>query len=230
MTTALIDGDILVYRTAFSCEDKTEMEALVQLDTYIEEILFNSGAGEYKIYLTDGAGNFRKKIYPAYKANRKQPKPKHYEALRNHLIKVELAEVAWGQEADDALGIAQNDTTIICSIDKDLLMVEGWHYNFVKDEHIEISKEDGLRNFYRQLLTGDTTDNIPGIHGIGPKKANDLLAGCFFEEEYNAIVLKAYKEYFPHCSELDVIKHINIIGQLLYIRRKEGEEWFFDLD
>lgn len=228
MTTALIDGDILVYRTAFSCEDKTEMEALVQLDTYIEEILFNSGAGEYKIFLSDSEGNFRKKLWPSYKANRKQPKPKHYEALRNHLIKVELSEVAWGQEADDALGIAQDETTIICSIDKDLLMVEGWHYNFVRDEHFEVTKEEGLRNFYRQLLTGDTVDNVPGIFGIGPKKADDLLANCFFEDEYNEVVLKAYKDYFPHCSKEAVINHINIIGRLLYIRRKEGEEWSFN--
>lgn len=229
MTTALIDGDILVYSVGFFAEDKTEDEALVEMDSKLDEITFNCGASDSIIYLS-GSNNFRKKIYPAYKANRKQEKPKHFQALRNYLIKVEQAEVAEGQEADDALGIAQNDTTIICSLDKDLLMVEGWHYNWRRDETVEVSKEEGMRNFYRQLLTGDTVDNIPGIHGIGPKKANDLLAGCFFEDEYNKVVLAAYRDYFPHCTEEEVINHINIIGRLLYIRRKEGEEWSFAMD
>ena len=109
-------------------------------------------------------------------------------------------------------------------------MVEGWHYNFVKDEHLEVTKAEGLRNFYRQLLTGDTVDNIPGLHGIGPVKANGMLAGCEFEEDYNLIVLDAYMDYFPHCSREEVINHINIIGRLLYIRRKEGEEWSFAME
>lgn len=246
MTTALIDGDILVYSVGFACEDKTENEVLVEMDSKLDEITFNCGCSESVIYLSDASeNNFRKKIYPAYKANRKQPKPKHYTALRNYLIKVEQAVVALGQEADDALSIAQYkamkehdgtwfegnwDTTIICSLDKDLLMVEGWHYNWRRDETVEVTKEEGLRNFYRQLLTGDTVDNIPGLHGIGPVKANAMLAGCFFEDEYNKVVLAAYKEYFPHCSEAEVINHINIIGRLLYIRRKEGEEWSFAMD
>src|SRR5512143_417281 len=188
MTTALIDGDILVYSVGFFAEDKTEDEALVEMDSKLDEITFNCGCSDSVIYLS-GSNNFRQKIYPAYKANRKQEKPKHFNALRNYLIKVEQAQVAEGQEADDALGIAQHraerDTTIICSLDKDLLMVEGWHYNWRRDETVEVTKLEGLRNFYRQLLTGDTTDNIPGIYGVGSKKAEAMLAGCEFEEDYN---------------------------------------------
>ena len=197
------------------------------MDNYIEEILFGSQASEYEMFLT-GSNNFRKTLYPAYKANRRNvPKPKHIQALRQHLIDVEGAVVSDGQEADDELGIRQTHETVICSIDKDLLMIPGRHYNFVKQEHSMVSNAEGRYNFYQQLLTGDRTDNIPGCTGIGPVKAAALLAGCQTKEEYNAVVLRAYQQEFPHCSDESVLEHINIIGRLLWIRRKENEVWSF---
>ena len=230
MTIALIDADILTYRIGFSTEDEPEAIALVRMDNYIEEILRGSQASEYELFLT-GRNNFRAKLYPAYKANRRGvPKPKHLQALRQHLIDVEDAVVSEGEEADDLLGINQTYETIICSIDKDLLMIPGRHYNFVKQQHSTVTEAEGRYNFYQQLLTGDTTDNIPGIYGIGPKKAADLLRGCSTEEEYNAVILRAYQQEFPHCSDEKVVAHINIIGRLLWIRRKENEVWKFEMD
>lgn len=228
MTTALIDGDILVYSVGFANEDEDVNAALVAMDSKLDEITFNCGASELIIYLS-GSNNFRKKLFPSYKAHRKQPKPKHFQALRNYLITVEQAEVAEGQEADDLLGINQTQDTIICSLDKDLLMVEGWHYNWRRDESVEVTKVEGLHNFYQQLLTGDATDNIPGQVGIGPVKANAILAGCETEEQYNRVVFNSYLEYFDYCTVDDVFNHINIIGKLLYIRRKEGEMWEFNV-
>lgn len=230
MTLALLDADILCYRVGFSTENEPEHIALVRMDNYIEEVLFGSQASEYECFLT-GGNNFRKKIYPAYKHNRKNtPRPKHLQALRQHLIDVEGAVVSDGQEADDELGIRQTHETIICSIDKDLLMIPGRHYNFVKQEHSTVSNAEGRYNFYRQLLTGDTTDNIPGVYGLGPKKAADLLAGCNTKDEYNKVIMDAYTKEFPHCSDEDVKAHIQLIGQLLWIRREEGEEWKFEMD
>ena len=228
MTLALLDADILCYRVGFSTENEPEHIALVRMDNYIEEVLFGSQASEYECFLT-GDNNFRKKIYPAYKHNRKNtPRPKHLQALRQHLIDVEGAVVSDGQEADDELGIRQTHETIICSIDKDLLMIPGRHFNFVKQEHSTVSNAEGRYNFYRQLLTGDTTDNIPGVYGLGPKKAADLLAGCNTKDEYNKVIMDAYTKEFPHCSDEDVKAHIQLIGQLLWIRREEGEEWKFE--
>ena len=228
MTLALIDFDILVYRVGFSTENEPEHVALVRMDNYIEEVLYGSQASEYEGFLT-GGNNFRKKIYPAYKANRRNvPKPKHIQALRQHLIDVEGAVVSDGQEADDELGIRQTHETIICSVDKDLLMIPGRHFNFVKQEHSTVSNAEGRYNFYRQLLTGDTTDNIPGLWKVGPVKAAAMLDGCTTKEEYNAVVFKAYQQEFNLCSDEEVKKHIQLIGQLLWIRREEGEEWKFE--
>ena len=45
-----------------------------------------------------------------------------------------------------------------------------------------------MRRFFTQALTGDTSDNIKGIKGIGPKKAEKLLAGLTTEEDlYDAV-------------------------------------------
>ena len=230
MTKALIDGDILVYSVGFSTEDESEEAAILKMDSRIDEITFNCGASDYVVYLSDNLRNFRKGLFPSYKAHRHQPKPKHYKALREYLINVEMAEVAENQEADDLLGINQTKDTILCSIDKDLLMVEGWHYNWNRDSVMEVSKAEGLHNFYQQLITGDVVDNIPGQYGIGPVKANKILEGCETVEQYNKAVFDSYKKHFDRCTEEEILNHINIIGKLLYIRRQPEEVWSFELD
>jgi 5'-3' exonuclease len=222
-TVALIDGDILLYRIGFTTQEETEAIALVRLNQYIDDILYKSKASDYKLYLT-GSNNFRKTIYPEYKANRKAEKPKHFKALKDYMINFEQAILEEDQEADDAMGINQTDSTIICSIDKDLLMIPGRHYNFVKEQHVTITEDVGRRNFYRQLLMGDSTDNIPGLAKVGKVRAEKLLGSANTEEEYKEIVLGAYTAQFGS----DAMDRINMIGKLIWIRRKENEVWSFD--
>ena len=86
--------------------------------------------------------------------------------------------------------------TIICSIDKDLRNTPGWHYNWNKDEKpVWVSEEEATYNFYKQLLTGDRVDNIQGIPGIGPKKAEKILEECDSELGMYLAVHEAYAEY-----------------------------------
>lgn len=228
---ALLDGDIITYRIAFTTQDEDGWVAKVRLNKYIDEILFNSGASDYIIYLTDSAGNFRNKLYPDYKANRTQEKPKNFQAIRDALIEYEAAEVATGQEADDALGIHQTGSydsieyhTTICTIDKDLLQVPGPHFNFVKNKHEFVTEEQGLAFFYQQLLTGDNTDNIPGINKIGPVKAKKILGEWTSEQDAQAKVIEAYKTLMG-LDEEKARERINLLGQLLWIRRKQDEVW-----
>ncbi len=60
------------------------------------------------------------------------------------------------------------------SIDKDLDMIRGWHYNFIKDKKYFIDDQQAIKHFYTQILTGDRVDNIIGLRGIGPKKAEKI--------------------------------------------------------
>ena len=212
---ALIDADIVAYRVACTLEDDdAEDFVYARAEDLIDNILVNTEATEYRLFLT-GKNNFRYTIYPEYKAHRPKEKPFWLEKCRQYLIATFNAEVVDGQEADDALGIAQTEDTIICSIDKDLLMIPGRHYNFVKDEFQEVTNDSGMRHFYMQCLTGDRSDNIKGIEQIGPKKAEKILAGCVTEQELFNAVREAYS------NDEEFLMN----GRVLWIRRKENEDW-----
>ena len=189
--------------------------ALHSIKHMINSMLGRFNTKDYVVYIT-GKGNYREDIFPEYKANRKDmEKPVHYEAARNYLIDRWNAEVIDGMEADDALGLAQQDNTIIASIDKDLDCVPGWHYNFVKDVLYEVETDDADYFFFRQLLTGDATDNIPGLPGVGNKTADKILAKAYTIEEMFEKCKERYKEEFGEGWN----DRMELIAQLVWIRQ-----------
>ena len=213
---ALIDGDIVVYRGAASAEKEEQWVALARADQMIQDILADTGSDSYSVYLT-GTDNFRREIAPSYKANRPDERPAHWQAVREFLVTHHKAEICNGHEADDQLGIQQDKergTTVICSIDKDLLQIPGRHYNFVKKTFQEVGIDEGLEHLYLQSLVGDRSDNIIGVAGIGPIKAAQALDGLLPEEWYDK------------CRELyndDERFHLNM--KLLYIWQKPNDIW-----
>jgi 5'-3' exonuclease len=224
---ALLDGDLFVYRIGYTTEEEEEWVAEARLKSLIEDILAETQAEEYKIFITStDKSNFRFAEYPEYKGNRKQPKPKHYAFLRSVLKDIWGAEEVFGEEADDALGIAQTEDSIICTIDKDLNQIPGWHYNFVTKEKYYITEERGIWFFYYQLLKGDSGDNIPGCPGIGEAKAHKFLPKEFVDEQllYD-IVCNLYKTQYEHKKlpnyHTDMLRN----GRLLKIRTIENETW-----
>lgn len=223
---ALIDADLIAYRCAATAENDPVEVAEVRVDELMRRILHETNALTYKAYLT-GKDNFRKEIYPEYKANRKdKPEPIWLQACRDHLIKYWNAQVVDGREADDELGIEQTAhglDSINCSIDKDLLQIPGYHYNFVRSEERFVSPYDGLRNFYSQLITGDASDNIPAFDGkfrsSTPKFVQKLLDPLLdITEEI---------DMYKHCLDIwgynEDLMHRN--AKCLWIMRKEGDYW-----
>lgn len=168
------------------------------LNTVIEKIKFHSGCSEYTVFLT-GKGNYREKVAVTnkYKGNRDGTlKPFYYEEIRAYLVNRHNAIIVDGMEADDALGLAQGEDTILCSKDKDLDTIPGLHFNWDKiDQGIYTVTEDQANAFfYKQVLMGDSTDNIVSIHGLGPKTADKLLADCIDEEERFSVCVCTYLE------------------------------------
>lgn len=154
---------------------------------------------------------------------RETPRPTHENAALEYLIKHCGAEVVEGMEADDAMGICQASDTCIVSIDKDLKMIPGWHQNLDDlDEDPEyISEEEAIYNYYRQILTGDRTDNIPGIKGIANKTADKLLADVPRDEvSLGNAVREIYMDKL-NCSDEEAAKLIKQRGSLLWILRTE---------
>lgn len=232
-------SDILLHRVGFTTEEEEFYIARARIDDMIDGILLETGASEYRIYLSDLAqNNFRYQIDPSYKANRTAPKPKHYQELKQYLIGGEGgwgALVAEGMEADDALGIGQRPDlanvneidTVICSIDKDLLQIPGYHYNFVRKEWTEVTLAEGLLAFYRSILTGDKTDNISGIFGIGPARAAKILPKWTNERDIVERIVSAYEkdvlEKKLDVGPEEVINTIRKNAQLLKIKQSLNE-------
>lgn len=214
---AILDADIICYRTGFASEDVSEEICLGRVTKLVNEIVYQDlKCDDYKAYIT-GKGNYRNElaVTEPYKGNRKDAKrPVHYQAIRKHLQRLG-AELVEGSEADDAVATEATKTGgWIVSIDKDLDQVAGWHYNFVKHEEYYVTEEEGLRNLFTQVLTGDRTDNIIGLKGIGPKKAEKLLQDCKTEREYYDACLKAYDG-----NQLRVDENLN----LLWLRRTPNQ-------
>jgi hypothetical protein len=134
-------------------------------------------------------------------------------------------------EADDLLGINQTKDTIICTIDKDLRQVPGQHYNFVKDEIFTVNLQEGLLWFYTQMLTGDASDNISGIRGIGLKKAHthltrkDLHAstGRLSERKINRDLLERIIPLYREQYGIHFWEKICNTGALLRIKQEKNE-------
>ena len=214
----LIDHDLVVFRCAASAENDRLNIAIHRVESLLDELLTKTGADSYRAFLS-GKTNFRKSIYPEYKANRTAPKPVHLEALREYALDKQNAELAPDTlEADDALGINQTDDTMIVSLDKDLLMVPGKHFSWeIKgkgwnkpDKFFTQDVIGGMRLFFEQCLKGDTADNIKGIEKIGDKRAKALLADCVTEQEMFDTVRDAYSnddEFIMNASVLWIMQH-----------------------
>lgn len=188
-----IDGDILIYGICSACEYCARFDD--DLDVVFCNINEAMGMAEaalakYKamakgsltIYFT-GKGNFRKDIYPEYKAHRKKVrKPAGYAALKDLLDRSHQVISVDRLEADDLIGIHHTScmkygiSSLMISSDKDFKTIPGWLYNPDADFFTFQTKEDADRNWLTQTLVGDKSDGYPGLEGVGPVSAEKLLA------------------------------------------------------
>ena len=224
MTIALIDGDIVAYRCAATAKEDDPFDIVAyRIEVLMRQILTATDCEEHITFLS-GGDNYRKVINPEYKANRKDMiKPEYLEDAREFLIVDWSAKLTHNIEADDALGIHQTKDTIICSIDKDLLMIPGKHFNWLKQSYPDYTiqtQEDGDKRFWTQMLTGDATDGVYGVRGIGPVKAEKLLSSGTNNEEWFDIVYSKYED------EMQFLLNANC----LWIMRNKDSEWHKDLN
>lgn len=192
---ALVDADILMFRVAWAKNSEEDFEVVKDyMREYWSTIATSTKATSYIGFLT-GKRNFRFDIAQTlpYKGNRTQrEKPVWKDKIRDLLVETYHCVVVDGMEADDSLSITQRQLnaegieTVIVSTDKDLLQIPGNHFNFVKQEWVNVDNKLAKYNLWKQVLMGDlATDNIQGIPGIGPKKAEyilkDLVEGNMME-------------------------------------------------
>lgn len=207
-TVLLLDADIFCFQTASSVEQEIHWgddlwtlhsdlaEAKAKVDDTVQYLKRKLDASEVILCFTDGE-NFRKKVYPAYKDNRKGVrKPLAYKELVAYCKETYETFTRPNLEADDVMGILATwpkfrpgMKKVIVSEDKDLKTIAGaWLFNPKKDDEPVFNEpEEAFRYFLEQTLTGDTTDGYPGCPGIGADTAKELLANPYGWEQYEHV-------------------------------------------
>lgn len=217
---ALVDADVLAYQAAAGAEKIISLDgeivapvcrlsdAFEVFENKLSALLAHLNATDFLLCFSDDtARNFRRTIWPDYKANREgKPRPIALPHLKRRCLE-EYADrhiLRPGLEADDCLGILATRPSfrpdrrkIICSIDKDLRSISGLFFDLGHPQcGIQaITPKDADLWFIRQTLTGDPTDNYPGCPGIGPATATKLLKDV--KPEITAlwpVVLAAYEK------------------------------------
>jgi len=211
-------------------EAEPEAHALFNARSMVRTVEEKLEADDLILYLS-GPTNYRTTIatIKPYKGNRDPDhKPVHAAAIKAMYRREFNVKTSDGQEADDDIAIAHYAAwlrnpydSVISTIDKDLDMLPGLHYNFVKGETYYIEPLEGLRNFYAQMIKGDTVDNIPGVSGMGPAKAEKVLADCKDEWSMYQAVRALYVQGYGETADAALLEN----GRLLWMRRQENEWW-----
>jgi DNA polymerase-1 len=197
----LIDGNSILFRAYYGVHsrltraDGTPTGAAFAFFNMMLPVFAVAKSDDIFVCVFDASRQtFRQKIYPEYKANRNETPADLIS--QGVLIRRGLADMGVpvlcvpGVEADDVIATlatkncAVADKTRIMTGDKDLMQLVSdciFLYDGMKQKRIEraeVIEKFGVppeRVVDVQSLMGDSSDNVPGVHGIGPKKAAELI-------------------------------------------------------
>ena len=204
MKQLIVDGDMLAYRAAFSCEVVTkwdedhwtltssETEMMAEVDRFFDNLSKNLGSDAI-VPVFSPRENFRMDLFPDYKIHRKDKrKPLGLRWLIEWVKSAYDGLTAENMEADDLIGIIctrDPEGTIAVSGDKDFGTLPITWYNPLKEEMKTTSPEEGRNYHLVQTLAGDAADGYMGVRGIGEVTARKL----FGRKGYDwGVVLEAY--------------------------------------
>lgn len=198
-TTYLIDGSGYIFRAFYaiqrlSTKDGFPTNALFGFLKMVLKTIATANSSQVAIIFDAGRKTFRNDLYPEYKANRDECPPELVQQMPyfrelSKAIGLPVLE-APGYEADDIIAtltaklVAQKKDVVIVSGDKDLMQLVNDHvtiWDTMKDKRYkapEVVEKFGVGPTQVTevlALTGDTSDNVPGVDGVGPKTAAQLI-------------------------------------------------------
>jgi DNA polymerase-1 len=195
----LVDGSGYIFRAFHALppmtrSDGTPTNAVFGFSTMLMKLMEDAAADHLAVIFDAGRETFRNKIYDQYKAHRPEPPDElipQFALIREAVraFNVPCIELP-GYEADDLIATyadqarAMGANVIIVSSDKDLMQLvrEGVQMlDPIKNRPInapEVMEKFGVppeKVVDVQALAGDSTDNVPGVPGIGIKTAAQLI-------------------------------------------------------
>jgi DNA polymerase-1 len=202
----LIDGYSLIYRAYFAFISRPLLNpegknssAIFGFFRSLLQLLRLRSPTRLAVVMDSRTPTFRHERYPQYKANReKAPQDLHDQVAPIEEILSALGIACLrcdGWEADDLIATlaarckSENRECYILSGDKDILQLVGGGVYVIQppkgSEDFQVLDRSGVmasRSIYPEqvidylALTGDQSDNVPGVAGIGDKTARKLLA------------------------------------------------------
>jgi DNA polymerase-1 len=232
----LVDGYGLVFRAFHSLpplrrpSDQAPVGAVYGFTKMLLKLVQQHDFSHIAVVFDSGAPNFRHELYSAYKANRPEVDadliaqfPMMREVVRAFGIKGIEHD---GFEADDMIAtyayMARNQgfEVEVVSSDKDLMQLvqDGISlYDPVKDKKIgyqEVVEKFGVSPLQVRdvlALTGDSADNVPGVKGIGPKTAAELLQSFVtlngVYEHLHDIKQEKRRQMLQECKEMAFLSY-----------------------
>ena len=217
-----IDGHALIFKMYYAFLRRpminskgADMSILYGFTKYILELIARESPDYLAVAFDPPGGTFRNKMYPEYKANRKETPQLVIDALEPLMELCEALNIKTlmikGFEADDVIGSmarrcgAEGLDVFMVTPDKDYGQLIGdhiWQYKPGKagnDNEIigvkEICQRYGINSPAQVIdmltICGDTADNVPGVKGVGEVGAGKLVA------KYGSV-----EEIYKHLDEL----------------------------
>ncbi len=195
----LVDGSGYIFRAFYGLPPMTNpdgvpVNAVFGFSKMLAKLLSDSGTSRFAVIFDSSRVSFRNDIYPEYKANRSDPPEElvpQFDLIRDatRAFNVPCIELP-GFEADDLIATfarmarEEGHEVVIVSSDKDLMQLVGDGVSMLDPaKNLTIGREEVVERFGVgpesvidvQALAGDSTDNVPGVPGIGVKTAAELI-------------------------------------------------------
>lgn len=193
----VIDGNNMAYRARYAYDlsyrgyDVSVMYGVMRM---LQALLSKYKPNGIIFCWDGGVPDYRKRLVPQYKANRKSGKDGSHEQFVSQMVELETMMPHFGIlqlrrigiEADDLIYHAshavQADRVMIVTSDDDLTQAVTETVSIIRPRkgRDEIITQDDI--LYRpedyvewKALQGDSSDNIPGVKGVGPKTADKIM-------------------------------------------------------
>ena len=242
MLKILIDADMFAFQACSSVEKEVDWgngistlhadfeEAkgrfIEKLDYAIERAFsYLKYVGDFEtIFCLTDTDNFRKKILPTYKANRKgKRKPLCYWKIVEWLKENYTTYQKPSLEADDCIGILatmkkNKGNVLILSGDKDMKCLPAKFYDYGREELSETTEAQADYWHLYQTLIGDTTDGYSGCPKVGKVNATKLLDAS---PTWDTVVKAYEKQGLTEADALEQARVARILRATDYDFKKE---------